>query len=89
MTKPSFENGRIVPITQGRIRASQGQWTPRTPDATEQTYEHIMNIGALNMQEFCRDKRDERRRKALAGLSKTIDRLKRKRDSLVVPFDNK
>ena len=48
MTKPTFENGRIVPATSGRVKSSQGEWTPRTPDAFERTYEHVMRVGVAN-----------------------------------------
>jgi len=44
-----WDNGRPTNGVRD-LRCEQGRWTPRTPDATEQTFKHTMRIGVLNMQ---------------------------------------
>ena len=88
MTKPTFENGRIVPITSGRVKSSQGNWTPRTPDATEKTYRHIMHVGAANMQQTALAYRENIRSAAKAAIMRKVERRKRLREGQsVVSFD--
>jgi hypothetical protein len=44
-----WDNGKPTRAVSD-LRCEQGRWTPRTPDATEQTFKHTMGIGVLNMQ---------------------------------------
>ncbi len=90
MTKPTFENGRIVPATSGRVKSSQGEWTPRTPDAFERTYEHIMRIGVMNCRDTAQAYQDARRRASVANLQRVIAKRKaiRANGGQVTQLDN-
>ena len=87
MPKLVWENNRQVPPAKN-TKSHMRHYVPSGRDAFDQTYHHMMRIGAWQMQEFLRDKRQEQRQKALSGLRNTINRLKTKRDSQVVSFDN-
>jgi hypothetical protein len=49
-----WDNGKPTRAVSD-LRCEQGRWTPRTPDATEQTYKHLLSIGAYKMQEHCKE----------------------------------
>lgn len=93
MTKPTFENGRIVPATSGRVKSSQGEWTPRTPDAFERTYEHVMRVGVANckasIEAYQKACRKETLMSDLRKLKRIRERLEaRKNGTQVVQLDN-
>jgi len=86
----TFENGHIVPITSGRVKSSQGEWTPRTPDAFERTYEHVMRVGVANCKASIDAYQDARRRASVENLKRVIDKRKaiRANGGQVTQLDN-
>lgn len=78
MTKPTFENGRIVPATSGRVKSSLGEWTPRTPDAFEKTYKHVMRLGVMNCAATAQAYQDARRRSVVDRLARHIESMKKR-----------
>jgi len=88
MSKRGFENGNIVPIAPRKMSSSQGKWTPRTQDATERTYTHLMHTGAMNSRQNAIAYREAQRQAALGGIRRRIEQLKKRRDGgQVLSFD--
>ena len=90
MPKLVFENGRPVPSGKD-TKSHSRHYVPHGKDAFDETYKHILSIGALQMQDFIRDKRNERRIRAIENLRRVNAARKRARDNVnsVVPFDKK
>tara|TARA_X000000950_G_C13815024_1_gene619399 strand:+ start:1082 stop:1357 length:276 start_codon:yes stop_codon:yes gene_type:complete len=89
MPKLVWENNRQVPPAKN-TKSHSRHYVPSGKDSFDQTYKHILSIGAFQMQEFCRDKRNERRIRAVENLRRITAARRRARDGVnsVVPFDN-
>ena len=90
MAKRGYENGNIVSIAPKKLRCEQGRWTPRTPDAFEQTYNHVMRVGVMNCKATAEAYRDSLRRASVEKLQRVIAKRKaiRANGGQVTQLDN-
>jgi len=71
----SFENGKPVP--SGRTAKSHSRhYVPAGKDAFDRTYHHILSIGALGMQQNCRDELLEEKKRRIALARRMVEKLK-------------
>ena len=84
MPKLVWENNRQVPPAKN-VKSHMRHYVPRGRDAFDQTYHHMMRIGAFKLQERAGFYRLQR----LEGAQKIAQRILAKRNNgRVVAFDN-